>query len=190
MSTLPPDKRIPVTEALNGANANPARALDAVMPLVYEDLRALAVKTMASRSLTLQPTALVNETYLRLTRERKGWSDHNQFMVAAAVAMRRALVDHLRRRSAAKRSHERRSNVDVETIAIEGRGFEILALEDALTTLEREDASSAQVVELLIFGGLTGAECAEALGVSRRTIQRRWRFARAWLVERLAEESR
>ena len=179
------------TRALRDHDRAPS-ALDAVMPIVYQELRALAAKTMSGSGSapTLQPTALVNEAYVRLSRERNGWTDRENFMIAASVAMRRALVDHVRARTAQKRDGRRRSSLDVETIAIEGRACGILAVEETLSKLEREDPESAQVVELLVFGGATAREAAGALGVSERTVQRRWRFARAWLAEALSEGER
>ena len=175
---------------VNGAGAKPGAipatraALDAVLPTVYAELRDLAEKTMGAnaRRLTIQPTALVHEAFVRLSRERQGWADRNHFVVAAAVAMRRALVDHIRSRQADKRGGGRRTEFDIAMLEIEDRRFEVLAVEDTLRQLEAEDADAAQVAELRIFGGLSGVECASALGVSTKTIQRRWRFARAWLV--------
>jgi len=180
------DTKGDITRSLQDHAASPPSALDSVMPLVYDELRSMARRTIGpgGRSPTLQPTALVNEAYLRLSRERNGWGTREAFMLAAAVAMRRALIDYARARSAKKRSPGgvRRPP---ECIAIHGSPDELLALEDCLKTLEREDADAGRVVELVVYGGLTLVETAEILGVSERTVQRRWRFARAWLSTKI-----
>ncbi|MEL6330279.1 MAG: ECF-type sigma factor [Planctomycetota bacterium] len=173
-----------------GVNGSPTRdALDAVVAEVYQELRELAAKTMAGSpvGLTLQPTALVGEAYLRLRNERNGWPDRENFMVAASVAMRRALVDHIRRRNAAKRGRSLRVDTPVETIAVAGREVDVMEIDELLRRLETEDAESARVVELMIFGGATSKVTAAALGVSTRTVERRWRFARAWLFDAMSE---
>ncbi len=177
-------------ERIAGMPEDPRSALDAVLPRVYEELRDLARKALGpeSRALTLQPTALVHEAYLRLQKDRAGWVDQSHFMVAAATAMRRVLVDHIRTRRSAKRGGGRRASADAEQLAIEDRSFDVLAIEEAMRGLEAEDEDSARVAELRVFGGLSGVDCAEALGVSSKTVQRRWRFARAWLIASLEGE--
>lgn len=160
-----------------------AAALGDVLPEVYAELREVAVRAMLSGSPTsLQPTDLVHEAYLRLSRERQGWDDRAHLMVAAAVSMRRALVDYVRRKRSAKRGGDRQRESALDTIALHDRRFDTLDLEDALRALEAEDADASQVAELRIFGGYDTRECAHALAVSTRTIERRWRFARAWLM--------
>ncbi|MEM7203652.1 MAG: ECF-type sigma factor [Planctomycetota bacterium] len=161
-------------------------ALHAILPLVYRELRELARQTLESSGpLSIQPTDLLHEAYVRLSREQKGWSDRANLMVAAAVAMRRALVDHLRRRRAAKRGGDRVRVAGLDRLVVQGRSFDTLELEEALHQLATEHPASAGVAELRLFGGLDNADCARALGVSVRSIERRWRFARAWLVSEL-----
>ena len=196
--THEPDSPAP-SEPLEGAEIDRAirgaedvqGALDAVLPLVYDELREIARRTLGSSGpLSVQPTDLVHEAFLRLTREEKGWSDRSNLMVAAAVAMRRALVDHVRRRRAAKRGGDRARVDGLDRIVVHDRSFDTLALEEALGRLGQEHAASASVAELRLFGGLDSADCARALGVSVRSIERRWRFARAWLVAELYEDAR
>jgi RNA polymerase sigma factor (TIGR02999 family) len=136
---------------------------------------------------TLRPTALVNETYLRLSEHRSAWESHEQFLAAAASTMRRILVDHARRRDAARRGHGARPLTLTVTSGPASAPLEIdvLALNQALLALTREDERSAQVVELRFFGGLTTAEAAKVLGVSTASVKRDWTFAKAWLLRRL-----
>ncbi|MEM6672445.1 MAG: ECF-type sigma factor [Planctomycetota bacterium] len=164
----------------------PKAVLDEILPQVYGDLRELAVRTLKGPGTpSLQPTDLVHEAFLRLSRDRSGWSDRPNLMVAASVAMRRALVDHVRKKRAAKRGGGAAPSPDAYALVVHDRRFEILELEDALRELEREDPAAAEAAELRIFGGLTNREAAAALAVSTRTVERRWRFARAWLITTL-----
>ncbi|MEM9382492.1 MAG: ECF-type sigma factor [Planctomycetota bacterium] len=159
-----------------------------VLPLVYRDLRDLAARTLRGPGTpSLQPTDLVHEAYLRLSRDRNGWTDRPNLMVAASVAMRRALIDHVRRKRAAKREGAAVRMEEGMEVAIHDRHFDVLDLEDALRELESEDAGAAEVAELRLFGGLGTTDCATALDVSTRTIERRWRFARAWLLTALGD---
>lgn len=180
-----------VTRVLNDAERTPAEALESVLPQVYAELRALAARTLRPGDpASVQPTDLLHEAFLRMTKERSGWDDRAHLMVAAAVAMRRTLVDHVRKKRAAKRGGDRQAIDALETIALEDRRFDTLEIEDALRRLEGEDPDAAQVAELRLFGGYDNAECADALDVSTRTVERRWRFARAWLTHEVtgAEE--
>lgn len=177
-----------VTRTLADPGLSPGEALDQVLPEVYAELRALAARTLGPGSpASVHPTDLLHEAYTRLSNEREGWSDRANLMVAASVAMRRALVDHVRRRRAAKRGGDRTREDVLDRIPIHDRRFDTLELEDALARLELEDHEAAQVAELELFGGFGHAESAEALGVSQRTVERRWRFARAWLTEELID---
>lgn len=177
-----------VTRALDGHAGDPRAALGEVLPLVYAELRSLAGRTLARGGrVTLRPTELVHETYVKLRDQERGWADRAGLMLAASFAMRRVLVDHVRRRRAAKRGDGRVAEDDVERIAIHDRTVDVLDLEDALARLEQDDPAAAEVACLRLFGGLGGAECAAALDVSTRTIERRWRFARAWLVTELGD---
>lgn len=136
---------------------------------------------------TLQPTALVNEAYLRLVGATVAWQDRAHFFAVAATTMRRVLVDHARARGRLKRGHRPVSLEDSLIIAPD-RADDFLVVDDALDRLASHDARAARVVELHYFGGLTYEETAEALGVSAATVDRDLRFARAWLHRELVEE--
>lgn len=161
---------------------------------VYEELHRMACKYLARERAghTLQPTALVSELYLGLFRgdSTVKLKDRNHLLTTAARAMRRLLIDHARTKNSEKRGggHER---VDLDHIVAyyEGRGLEMLELDEALTKLAAMDPSLAQVVELRFFGGRTNAQTAEVLGVSERTIERAWSTARAWLRNQLSSGS-
>jgi RNA polymerase sigma factor (TIGR02999 family) len=161
------------------------KALDQLMPLVYEELRKIAASYLREErpSHTLQPTALVNEAYLRLTGQRKvTWQNRAHFFGISAQMMRRILVDHARKRQAAKRDA---SAWRVSTTEVDGsdadQAPELLALDRALEELEKIDPQQAKVVELRFFAGLSVEETAEAAGISPRTVKREWRTAKAWL---------
>jgi RNA polymerase sigma factor (TIGR02999 family) len=151
---------------------------------------------MASREMrrerpghTLQPTALVNEAYLRLLGGAGGapaWNDRTHFLSAAARAMRNVLVDHARARNAQKRGSGLRVTLDDELRGAGDPGLDFLELNDALERLAAEEPRWARVVELRYFGGLELAEIAQALDVSTITVSRDWRFAKAWLAQRLS----
>ena len=156
---------------------------------LYAELRAAALRFMRSErdGHTLRPTAVVHEAYLRLSGHRGGWESHEQFLAAAASAMRRILVDHARRRGAAKRGQGGRP----VTLTVSSGpahaplAIDVLALHQALTDFANEDERSARVVELRFFGGLTTEEAAAVLGVSPASVKRDWAFAKAWLLRRL-----
>jgi RNA polymerase sigma factor (TIGR02999 family) len=159
------------------------------MPVVYEELRRLAghYLRLERPGHTLQPTALLHEAFLRLVGQREVvWQNRAHFFGIAAQMMRRILVDHARRKMAAKRDA---SAYRVELALPEGeaedREPELLALDEALTQLEELDPRQARIVELRFFGGLTVEETAEVTGVSTRTVKREWRTARAWLRSEL-----
>ncbi|HEX7047684.1 MAG TPA: sigma-70 family RNA polymerase sigma factor [Gammaproteobacteria bacterium] len=177
-----------VTLLLERVNQGEARAYDALIGRVYEELRRMAANRMRMEAAghTLQPTALVNEACLRLIGSGTDWQNRRHFFGAAAEAMRRVLVDHARRRDAAKRGGGLR-RVTLTNLDIEGAGTDVdlLALEDALTKLEGESQRLARLVELRFFAGLSIEEAAAALEVSPATVKRDWSFARAWLLERL-----
>ena len=153
--------------------------------LVYADLRRQARILMSRerRSHTLTPTALVHETYLRLFGETgiEG-SDRGRFLYVAARAMRQILVEHARARAAQKRGRGwKRVTIETDFVGLGQVEFDALALNDALDTLASEDERAAAVTEMRVFGGLTHGEIAEALGISRRTVDTDWAFARKWL---------
>jgi len=163
-----------------------------LLPLVYEDLRSLAAARMAALGpgQTLQATALVHEAYVRLTRsEDVSWQGRAHFFSAAARAMREILADHLQRKASLKRGgpHKRLGGDAVACLSSEGPGEGELAVEEVLQEFERLHPRQAEVVTLTYFGGLTAAEIAEVLGLSSRTVERDWRFAKAWLNGRLQE---
>ena len=166
-----------------------ARA-QAILPEVYEELRKLAAVRIASigPGQTLQATALVHEAYLRLVGYNPGraFDGRGHFFAAAAEAMRRILVDRARDRRRQKRGGgHRRVRIDLEAILIEPPGDDLLALDEALKSLAREDPVGAELVGLRAFAGLTLTEAAELLGIGRRTADRYWAYARAWLCDAL-----
>jgi RNA polymerase sigma factor (TIGR02999 family) len=167
---------------LQGGNGD---AVDALAVLLYDELRRIA-STYLSREReghTLQPTALVNEAYLKLVDQRDvTWQNRAHFLGVAAQVMRRSLVDHARKRLRDKRGgRAARVTFDDERVGADERAVDLVALDDALVGLAATDAELARVVELRYFGGLTVEETAEALGSSPRSIDRAWATARAWL---------
>lgn len=171
-------------------SAGDAEAVRRVVPLMYDELRRTARRLLASERAghSLQPTELVHEVYDRLLgRDRPRWRGREHFIAVAALLMRRLLVDHARRRGAARRGGGAvKVTLDPRLAAPASATPELEALDAALTELAEEDRRAAAVVELRFFGGLTNAECAAVLGLSSATVGRLWRFARAWLHDRLS----
>jgi RNA polymerase sigma factor (TIGR02999 family) len=162
---------------------------DELMPLLYEDLRRLAHRYLLGETPghTLRPTALVNETYLKLAAQRTEIHDKSRFLTVACRAMRNILVDHARARGRQKRGLRPKKVTLNEMVAIEEAGWPVvLDLDQALDKLEQHDKRKAQVIELLFFGGLTYDECATALAISPVTLFRELRMAKAWLYRELA----
>jgi len=159
------------------------------MPLVYDTLRGLARKLMSAerRDHTLQPTALVNEAWLRLVHQGEdSWEDRDHFLRMAARAMRRVLIDHARSRARDKRQGDRnRVEIDQELIWAEDRAPQLLEFDEALGRLENVDAQLVRIVELRFFVGHTIEETARILGVSHGTVERGWSVARLWLAKDL-----
>jgi RNA polymerase sigma-70 factor, ECF subfamily len=157
--------------------------------LVYSDLRRVAHKLMSHErpDHTLNPTALVNEAYMRLLGQYdRDWNNRAHFFCVAAQMMRRILVDHARSRNAAKRgSNLLQVDFDDARLLAEDRSEEILALDQVLDRLSSQDPRQAKIVELRFFAGLTEEEIAEFLGISSRTVKREWSFAKAWLKREL-----
>jgi len=167
-------------------------ALEALIPMVYEELHRLARLFMSRErpGLTLQPTALVNEAYLRLVDVRRvRWQDRTHFFAFSARLMRRVLVDMARSRASLKRAGGvHRVSFDEGLVAANEWSASLVTLDDALDALARHDERKSRVIELRFFGGLDVNETAEALGVSPRTVMRDWRLARAWLSRELAKD--
>jgi RNA polymerase sigma factor (TIGR02999 family) len=175
---------------LNVAAQDEAPTTNALLTLVYEELRKLAANRMANESAghTLQPTALVHEAWLRLIRsDDQRFENRAHFFAAAAEAMRRILIDHARRKSA-RRHGGSLERVDLEQIDIPARAEDdtLLQVNESLDALAREDAKAAELVKLRFFAGLSVDEAAGVLGVTDRTARRYWRFARAWLLDALS----
>lgn len=181
-----------VAEVLSAANAGDPAAAEQLLPLVYSELRELARQRMARESpgLTLQPTALVHEAYLRLLGERQmQWANRAHFFAAAAQAMRRILIERARRqRSRKKSSGELRGetpkgslSLDEIDLGSEEQSTDLIALEEALRRLQARDGRKCDIVMLRFFAGLTIEQTAEALNLSLTTVKDEWSFARAWL---------
>lgn len=175
-----------IPKLVEQARRGDARATEALIPLLYDELHRMASGLMAreQNAATLQPTALVHEAYLRLLDDGTvEWQSRAHFLGAAAQAMRRVLIDHARRRTRLKRGGGdlQRVSFSESDLQRETSPEDLLALEEALTALQAQDAAMARVVELRFFGGLSVVETAEVLGTSERTIHRQWTAARAWL---------
>ncbi|HMF11697.1 MAG TPA: sigma-70 family RNA polymerase sigma factor [Gemmataceae bacterium] len=179
-----------LTLLLDAARAEDPTAAAELLPLVYNELRRLAAHRLSKEAPgnTLQPTALVHEAYLRLIGDKNGshWENRGHFFAAASEAMRRILVDEVRRKRSLKRGGGKTRRVANPALlpAPEPRE-DVLALDEALTELEASEPITAQVVQLRYFGGLTIPEAAEVLQISSRTANRHWTYARAWLHQRL-----
>jgi RNA polymerase sigma-70 factor (ECF subfamily) len=187
MGEIPPES---VTHLLQAWSAGDEQALAQLMPLVYGELRRIAHRRMSLENpgATLEPTALVNELYLKLAGATGlSFRDRSQFFGLAAQMMRRILVDAARSRGAAKRGGPGGKIPLDEKLAVPSseKDREIVALDDALNALAKEDARKARVVELRFFGGLGVEETAETLGVSVQTVMRDWTFAQAWLAREM-----
>jgi RNA polymerase sigma-70 factor (ECF subfamily) len=174
-----------VTQLLERWSHGDEEALGQLMPLVYNELHRLAGAYLRRerREHTLQPTALINETYLKLIDQRHpNWKNRAQFFGVAAQLMRRILVDHARRHHASKRGGDR-LNVSLRNVGAFGNqpDADILTLHDTLDQLAKIDPEQSRLVELRFFGGLTIEETAEVMEVSHATVEREWQIAKAWL---------
>ena len=180
-----------VTQILSAIEQGDMRAADQLFPLVYEALRTLAAAQLADEApgQTLQATALVHEAYLRLVEtEAQRWNSRGHFFAAAAEAMRRILVDRARKRDSARHGGGRvRQPLDEARILAPEVGEDLVALDEALTQLATRDAEAADLVKLRFFAGLTSAQAADALGISPRTADRVWTYARTFLLAELQE---
>jgi RNA polymerase sigma factor (TIGR02999 family) len=178
-----------VTRILSAIEQGDPQAAERLLPLVYDELRKLAAQKLAQEKpgQTLQATALVHEAYLRLVgTQDPGWSGRGHFFAAAAEAMRRILVENARRKASQKHGEGmNRVELDQIEIADEDRSDDLLALDEALSLLAQEDPQTAELVKLRYFSGLSNKQAAEVLGISPRTADFRWAFARAWLFEKI-----
>lgn len=181
--------RSDVTRMLKQASAGDESAINRLLPMVYDELRALAESYLQRENPghTLQATALVHEAYLRLVKQEDvEWQNRAHFFALAAQAIRRILVDHARGRGRAKRGGDReRVTLDEDVALTSDRDVDLIELDAALEKLARLHERQARIVELRFFGGLTLREAAEVLGVSPRTIDGDWSMARAWLRREL-----
>ena len=186
------DTRRTVTCILNDLQSGRREASDQLLPLVYDQLRAIAQQRMNDERAghTLQATALVHEAYLRLVGDHDvAWTGRAHFYTAAVEAMRRILIDHARKRGAVKRGGDwRRTALNVASVALDENLDSFLALDDAILRLEEQDGKAAQVVRLRFFAGLSIEDTARILDVSPRTVKREWTYARTWLLQELEDE--
>ncbi|HLG95534.1 MAG TPA: sigma-70 family RNA polymerase sigma factor [Bryobacteraceae bacterium] len=177
---------------LKWSNGDP-NALDALIPLVYNELRRLARHYLQQEKQghTLSSTALVHEAYLRLIQQHEvTWQNRAHFFGVASQMMRRILVDHARKRAAVKRGGDAFTlALDDASMAVEHRQVDLVALDDALVGLAKLDERQSRLVELRFFGGLSIEETSEVLGVSTPTVKRDWASARAWLFRELSRGS-
>lgn len=178
-----------VTRILSAIEGGDTRAADKLLPLVYEELRLLAAQKLSQEppGHTLQATALVHEAYIRLVgSEAQTWNSRTHFFSAAAEAMRRILIDNARRKQRIKRGGRRQKvDLDKAEVAIEGPSTDLIALDEALSKLDKEDPIVANVVKMHFYAGLSLGQAAAALGISRRTADRYWAYARAWLYQEI-----
>jgi RNA polymerase sigma factor (TIGR02999 family) len=183
-----------ITQVLERIQKGEPSAAEALLPLVYEELRKLAAQRMAEENpgQTLQATALVHEAYLRLVDadQQQRWDGRGHFFAAAAEAMRRILVEQARRKKTIKHGGGRR-RIDADTVAIVAPedSDDLVAIDEALDRLAALDPVKAELVKLRYFAGLTIEECAEALGISCATAKRYWTYSRVWLFEEINHES-
>lgn len=180
------------TQCVRRLSEGDARAADELLPLVYEELRAIAAARLRRERLdhTLQPTALVHEAYLKLVDQRDArWEDRGHFLAIASEAIRRVLIDHARAHLADKRlAPGPRVSIHGDLDAAGEQSVDLVALDEALGRLAELNARQARIVELRYFGGLSVEESARVLGVSENTVKGDWRVARAWLETQLAPE--
>jgi RNA polymerase sigma factor (TIGR02999 family) len=178
-----------VSELLASWNSGNANAREALMPLVYDELRKLAASHLRRErnDHTLQPTALVHEVYLRLAEQKSvQWQDRSHFFGVTAQLMRRILVDHARSHLADKRGSGLPKVSLNEAIALSReRPAELLALDESLTQLASTDLQQSRIVELRVFAGLTIEQTAEVMGISPATVKRDWNLAKAWLLREI-----
>ncbi|MFZ4574399.1 MAG: ECF-type sigma factor [Phycisphaerales bacterium] len=183
-----------VAELLSNTQPGDDRSMAALLPLVYDELRALAASYLhrGGSTHTLQPTALVHEAFIKMVGSDREWSGRDHFMAVAAKAMRHVLVDHSRAKRSEKRGggvrHEDISIAEVGSAQSEERELRVLELDDLLTELAKADDRSARVAEMRLFGGMELEPIARVLGVSRMTVTTDWQFARTWLAAKYHQD--
>jgi RNA polymerase sigma factor (TIGR02999 family) len=175
-----------------GSSTGEPKSAEALLSIVYDELRRLAATKMAweAPGHTLQPTALVHEAWLRLSQQSSArWHNREQFYTMASETMRRILVDRARRRRASKRGGDL-ERIELDAVELPGAAEDdvVLRVHEALDRLATEDPAKAEVVKLRFFVGLGNAEVASLLGVSEKTVQRHWAFAKAWLADAMTQE--
>jgi RNA polymerase sigma factor (TIGR02999 family) len=179
-----------LTQILSRIEQGDPSAADQLLPLVYDELRRLAAQRLANEKPghTLQPTALVHEAYLRVCGpdQAQHWNGRGHFFAAAAEAMRRILVDHARRKRSRKRGGDlQRQELDGLELALAEMPEDLVALDEALNKLAATDKTAAELVQMRFFAGLPLVEAAALLGISPRTADRLWAYARAWLHQEI-----
>ena len=181
-----------VTKILSQIDAGDPAAADKLLPMVYAELRALAAQKLAREppGQTLQATGLVHEAYIRIVGDGvQGWNSRGHFFGAAAEAMRRILVEKARRQKSAKHGGDlARQDIEAAEVVAPGIPDDLIALDDALDELSREDSACAELVKLRYFTGLTNKQTAEILDISPRKAGYMWAFARSWLRRRIAKD--
>jgi RNA polymerase sigma factor (TIGR02999 family) len=182
-----------VTRILSAIDQGDPHAADQLLPLVYDELRKLAAARLHQEKpgQTLQATALVHEVYLRLVGNdaNQNWHNRGHFFAAAAEAMRRILLNRARDKKRLKRGGSRqRINLDLVELAVETDDDDLIAIDEALEKLDREDKLAAGLVKLRFFAGLTLKQAALSLGIAQRTAERQWAYARAWLFNELGRD--
>lgn len=182
-----------VTLILNAIEDGDVSAADKLLPLVYQELRKLAAQRMKNEKpgQTLQATALVHEAYIRLVgAENQNWNSRAHFFAAAAEAMRRILIDNARRKKRAKYGGGRQKvDLDQAELSINVPSDDLIALDEALEKLANTDKASADLIKLRFFAGLTMEQAANILGIGRRTADRNWAYARAWLYRAINKDN-
>jgi RNA polymerase sigma-70 factor (ECF subfamily) len=185
MSQTPTD----ITLLLHAAASGQSESINALMAAIYDDMRRLAAHHMSweRKNHTLQPTAIVHEAYVRLIdQHNRNWKDRLHFFALASQMIRRILIDYARAAEAAKRGGDRtRISLDGHDVAGPERDIDLIALDEALNELARINEQQSKIVELRYFGGCTIEEVAELLQVGKRTVDRDWQAAKAWLLLRL-----